>query len=65
MSEQARRSGRLKIHIPDVRLKVRTHVRRPAAVVAIARCVYFNARVIILDEPTAALGVEETARSTR
>lgn len=28
--------------------------------VAIARAVYFNARVLIMDEPTAALGVEET-----
>ena len=30
--------------------------------VGIARAVYFNARVIILDEPTAALGVEETRK---
>ena len=30
--------------------------------IAIARCVFFNARVIILDEPTAALGVEETRK---
>ena len=29
--------------------------------VAIARAVYFNARILIMDEPTAALGVEETA----
>jgi D-xylose transport system ATP-binding protein len=28
--------------------------------VAIARAVYFNARILIMDEPTAALGVEET-----
>lgn len=31
-------------------------------IVAISRAVYFNARVIIMDEPTAALGVEETRR---
>jgi D-xylose transport system ATP-binding protein len=30
--------------------------------VAIARTVYFNARVVILDEPTAALGVQETEK---
>ena len=30
--------------------------------IAIARCVCFNARVVILDEPTAALGVEETKK---
>jgi simple sugar transport system ATP-binding protein len=29
---------------------------------AIARAVYFGARVLILDEPTSALGVKETAR---
>ena len=29
--------------------------------IAIARAVYFNAKVIIMDEPTAALGPEETA----
>ncbi len=28
--------------------------------VAISRAVYFNARILIMDEPTAALGVEET-----
>ena len=28
--------------------------------VAIARAVYFNARILIMDEPTAALGVHET-----
>ncbi len=30
--------------------------------IAIARSVYFNAKVVILDEPTAALGVEETRK---
>ncbi|MDJ0683095.1 MAG: ATP-binding cassette domain-containing protein [Alphaproteobacteria bacterium] len=29
--------------------------------VAIARAVYFNAKILIMDEPTAALGVQETA----
>ena len=29
--------------------------------VAIARAVYFNARILIMDEPTAALGIQETA----
>jgi D-xylose transport system ATP-binding protein len=28
--------------------------------VAIARAVYFNAQILIMDEPTAALGVQET-----
>ena len=30
--------------------------------VAIARAVYFNAKILIMDEPTAALGVQETAQ---
>lgn len=29
--------------------------------IAIARVVYFNARILIMDEPTAALGIQETA----
>lgn len=29
--------------------------------VAIARAIYFNAKVLIMDEPTAALGPQETA----
>lgn len=28
---------------------------------AISRAIYFNARILIMDEPTAALGPEETA----
>lgn len=54
--------ARLKIHIPSVRQKVRQMSGGQRQSVAIARSVYFNARVIILDEPTAALGVEETRK---
>jgi D-xylose transport system ATP-binding protein len=30
--------------------------------VAVARAIHFNARILIMDEPTAALGPEETTR---
>lgn len=54
--------NRLKINIPNIRQKVRTMSGGQRQSIAIARCVCFNARVIILDEPTAALGVEETRK---
>ncbi|MEP6790188.1 MAG: ATP-binding cassette domain-containing protein [Ramlibacter sp.] len=44
---------------------VRTPVRRLSGgqrqVVAISRAIYFNARILIMDEPTAALGPQESA----
>ena len=60
--EAAKLLGRLKIRIPDLRQKVRTLSGGQRQCVGIARAVYFNARVVILDEPTAALGVEETRK---
>jgi D-xylose transport system ATP-binding protein len=60
--EAAKLLGRLKIRIPDIRQKVRTLSGGQRQCVGIARAIYFNARVIILDEPTAALGVEETRK---
>ena len=63
MEGEARRLlGRLKINIPSIRQKVRQMSGGQRQSVAIARTVYFNARVVILDEPTAALGVEETRK---
>ena len=63
MEERARTLlSRLKINIPNVRQKVRAMSGGQRQSIAIARCVCFNARVIILDEPTAALGVQETGK---
>jgi len=60
--ESGKLLGRLKIRIPDLNQQVRTLSGGQRQCVGIARSVYFNARVIILDEPTAALGVEETRK---
>ncbi len=54
--------SRLKINIPSIRQKVRTMSGGQRQSIAIARSVAFNAKVVILDEPTAALGVEETRK---
>ena len=54
--------SRLKINIPNIRQRVRSMSGGQRQSIAIARCVCFNARVVILDEPTAALGVEETRK---
>lgn len=48
---------RLKIDIPSVRLKVERLSGGQRQAVAIARATAFNAKVIIMDEPTAALSV--------
>ena len=63
MEDEARRLlARLKINIPSMRQKVRSMSGGQRQSIAIARSVYFNAKVVILDEPTAALGVEETRK---
>jgi len=54
--------SRLKINMPNIRQRVRSMSGGQRQSIAIARCVCFNARVLILDEPTAALGVEETRK---
>ena len=49
----------LDIHIPDLRKPIRQLSGGQRQAVSIARAVYWNARLMIMDEPTAALGVPE------
>lgn len=49
----------LDIQIPDIRRPIRQLSGGQRQAVAIARAVYWNARLMIMDEPTAALGVPE------
>ena len=51
----------VKINIPDVTTMVRSLSGGQRQAVALARAVHFNAPVVLLDEPTAALGPRETA----
>jgi simple sugar transport system ATP-binding protein len=58
MEEESRRlMDRLKIEIASVRLKVENLSGGQRQAVAIGRATAFNAKVIIMDEPTAALSV--------
>ena len=56
-SEQLLEMG---IDIPDVNVEAGNLSGGQRQVIAIARAVYFGARVVVLDEPTAALGVKQS-----
>jgi len=53
---------RLKIGIESIRERVGNLSGGQRQSVAIGRAIFFNAKVLIMDEPTAALGVEETEK---
>lgn len=57
--ESATVLDRLGIHIPSLVQQTRTLSGGQRQAVAIARAIYWNARLMIMDEPTAALGVAE------
>ena len=54
--------GRLNPRFQNFRVPVSSLSGGQRQSIAIAKSVYFNARIIIMDEPTAALGPEETAQ---
>lgn len=53
---------RLKVKIESLKARVHNLSGGQRQCIAISRAIYFNAKVLIMDEPTAALGVEETKR---
>ncbi len=53
---------RLKLKIDSLRVRVQKLSGGQRQCIAISRAVYFNAKILIMDEPTAALGVQETER---
>jgi simple sugar transport system ATP-binding protein len=60
MADEARKVlDRLDIKIPSLKKTIRTLSGGQRQAVAISRSIYWDAKVLIMDEPTAALGVSE------
>ncbi len=57
--ESAQILSRLDIHIPSLTQQIRNLSGGQRQAVAISRTIYWNAKMVIMDEPTAALGVSE------
>ena len=57
--ESAGALDRLDIHVPSLTQQIRNLSGGQRQAVAIARSIYWNAKLMIMDEPTAALGVSE------
>ena len=51
--------NKLEIEVPSLKNKIRTLSGGQRQAVAISRSIYWNAKFLIMDEPTAALGVAE------
>jgi D-xylose transport system ATP-binding protein len=51
---------RLKIYVPSLRDSCANMSGGQRQAIAIGRAIYFNARILIMDEPTAALGPQES-----
>lgn len=60
--ESASMLSRLEVNIPTINARVRQMSGGQRQAIAIARAAGWGSRLVIMDEPTAALGVRETAR---
>jgi len=61
-NEAVRMLSELDVHIPSVKARVRGLSGGQRQAVAISRAAGWSSQVVIMDEPTAALGVRETAK---
>ncbi len=60
--ESANMLSRLEVNIPTINARVRQMSGGQRQAIAISRAAGWGSRLVIMDEPTAALGVRETAR---